>query len=45
MEMMSRKLPRGRFLLCEAGSHMAMWDDQACYMGGVIEFLRDTAGD
>lgn len=43
MEMMSRRLPRGRYLHCPDGSHMALWDDQATYMEGVIDFLKDTA--
>ena len=28
MEMMARRLPRGRYLHCPDGSHMAMYDDQ-----------------
>ncbi len=42
MEMMSKRLPQGRYLYCPQGSHMAMYDDQAVYMAGVIGFLRDT---
>lgn len=40
MEWMSKQLPKGSFLLCPNGSHMAMWDDQAVYMKGVIDFLK-----
>ena len=47
MEMMSKRLPHGQYLYCPHGSHMAMYDDQATYMAGVIRFLRaiDTAHD
>jgi proline iminopeptidase len=40
MEAMARSLPRGQYLHCPSGSHMAMYDDQAIYLRGVIEFLR-----
>lgn len=43
MRGMARSLPRGRYLHCPQGSHMAMYDDQAVYMAGLIDFLRDTA--
>jgi len=42
MEMMSKRLPQGRYLYCPQGSHMAMYDDQAVYMAGLIRFLGDT---
>lgn len=42
MEMMSKRLPQGRYLYCPQGSHMAMYDDQATYMNGLIDFLRDV---
>ena len=42
MEMMSKKLPKGRFLLCPNGSHLAMYDDQKTYMAGVLGFLKDV---
>lgn len=44
MEMMSKKLPKGRYLYCPTGSHMAMYDDQKTYVDGLIDFLRDTSG-
>lgn len=44
MEMMSKRLPHGRYLYCPQGSHMAMYDDQATYMAGLIDFLRDVDG-
>jgi proline iminopeptidase len=42
MEAMARALPRGRHLYCPEGSHLAMIDDQAVYMGGLIEFLQQV---
>src|SRR4249919_182026 len=42
MEMMASRLPRGRYLYCPNGSHLAMYDDQATYFAGLIEFLRDV---
>ena len=41
MEKMSALLPDGHYLYCPNGGHMAMYDDQATYMAGVIGFLRD----
>jgi proline iminopeptidase len=40
MEAMARRLPRGDYLYCPNGSHMAMYDDQECYFAGLIRFLR-----
>jgi proline iminopeptidase len=40
MEMMAGRLPHGRYLFCPDGSHMAMYDDQAVYFAGLIEFLH-----
>jgi proline iminopeptidase len=42
MEDLARRLPRGRYLDCPAGSHMAMFDDQQRWFEGVIRFLRDV---
>lgn len=39
MEMMASRLPRGRYLHCPDGSHLAMYDDQQVYFAGLIEFL------
>ena len=41
MEMMAGRFPRGRYLYCASGSHMAMYDDQATWFGGLIDFLVD----
>ena len=40
MRRMSTLLPHGSYLHCPAGSHMAMYDDQATYMHGLISFLH-----
>ena len=44
MRWMSAEFPNGRFLLCEQGGHMSMWDDQQVYMKGLVDFLKSTAG-
>ncbi|HEY1821272.1 MAG TPA: proline iminopeptidase-family hydrolase [Trebonia sp.] len=43
MEMMAGRLPRGQYLYCPNGSHLAMYDDQQTYFDGLIRFLRDLA--
>ena len=42
MEMMAREFPRGSFLLCPNGSHMAMYDDQVTYFEGLIDFIENV---
>jgi proline iminopeptidase len=42
MRKMAETLPNGRFLLCPNGSHMAMYDDQKTYFGGLVAFLKDV---
>ena len=42
MEMMSKAVAKGRFLLCPNGSHLAMYDDQTTYFGGVTSFIKDV---
>ena len=39
---MARALPRGRYLDCPQGSHLALYDDQATYFRGLIEFIYDV---
>jgi proline iminopeptidase len=39
MEEMANRLPRGRYLYCAEGSHLAMYDDQQTYFSGLIDFL------
>jgi proline iminopeptidase len=43
MKMMADRLPRGRYLYCPDGSHLAMYDDQAVYFTGLIDFLHGIA--
>jgi proline iminopeptidase len=42
MRMMATKLPRGTYLHCPEGSHMAMYDDQATYYRGLIDFIESV---
>jgi proline iminopeptidase len=44
MQAMARAMPRGRYLDCPDGSHMAMFDDQQRYFAGLIDFLKDVDG-
>ncbi len=44
MKMMAERLPQGRYLHCPDGSHLAMFDDQAVYFAGLIDFLRGLEG-
>jgi proline iminopeptidase len=43
MEAMAGRLPRGQYLFCADGSHMAMYDDQQVYFAGLIDFLNGLA--
>lgn len=40
MEWMSTQLPRGKYLYCPNGSHLALYDDQQTWFSGVIGFLK-----
>ncbi|MFN7944131.1 MAG: proline iminopeptidase-family hydrolase [Blastocatellia bacterium] len=42
MEMMAKKVQKGRYLFCPQGSHMAIYDDQKVYMDGLIRFILDV---
>ncbi len=42
MEWMAEEMPNGQYLLCENGSHMAMYDDQVKFFEGLIEFVREV---
>jgi len=42
MKWMSTQVQHGRFLLCPNGSHMDMYDDQAHYFPGLIQFIKDV---
>ena len=43
MKAMAQALPRGRYLHCPDGSHLAMYDDQQVYFAGLVEFLHGLA--
>jgi proline iminopeptidase len=43
MQRMAERLPAGRYMHCPNGSHLAMYDDQARYFAGLIDFLHGTA--
>lgn len=40
MEKMANLLPKGTYLYCNKGSHMAFYDDQKTYFSGLISFLK-----
>ena len=43
MEWMSRQFPKGRYLFCPNGSHLAQYDDSQTYFTGLLEFIDDVA--
>ena len=42
MEWMAKTVKNGRYLYCPEGSHLALYDDQKVYVGGLIAFVRDV---
>ena len=42
MKWMSEQFPKGRYLECPNGSHLAMYDDQQTYFQGLIQFITDV---
>jgi proline iminopeptidase len=42
MKWMSTQFPKGSFLYCANGSHLAMWDDQQTFMNGVVDFIKNV---
>jgi proline iminopeptidase len=42
MKWMSTQVQNGTYLYCPNGSHLAMWDDQKTFMGGVINFIKSV---
>lgn len=42
MQAMAQAMPQGRYLHCPQGSHMAMIDDGAVYVQGLLDFLREV---
>lgn len=39
MEWMATQLPKGQYLHCPNGSHLAMYDDQEVYFKGLVDFI------
>ena len=39
---MGRLIPNSRVVICDNGSHLAMWDDQEAYFKALIPFLQDV---
>jgi proline iminopeptidase len=42
MEWMAGQFPKGRYLYCANGSHLALYDDQQTYFDGIIRFIKDV---
>ena len=42
MEMMAKKVQKGRYLFCPNGSHLALYNDQKIYVEGLIKFILDV---
>ncbi len=42
MEWMSQQMPKGHYLYCPNGSHLANYDDQQTYMTGLVKFIKDV---
>ncbi len=42
MAWMATAVQHGRYLFCPNGSHLALYDDQAVYFEGLIQFLHDV---
>jgi proline iminopeptidase len=42
MEWMAKQMPKGRYLYCPNGSHMAIYDDQQTYVTGIVRFIKDV---
>jgi proline iminopeptidase len=40
MQEMAERPPRGQYLYCPEGSHLAMYDDQHTYFSGLLSFLH-----
>lgn len=42
LQKMARLMPHARTVVCENGSHMSMYDDQARYFAALLGFLREA---
>jgi proline iminopeptidase len=45
MEWMAGAIPKGRYLHCPNGSHLALYDNQAVYFEGLTRFIGDVHSD
>lgn len=45
MEWMSKQFPKGQYLYCANGSHLAIYDDQKTWFAGVIKFLKGRSDE
>jgi proline iminopeptidase len=41
MEKMAHEFPKGHYLFCPNGSHMAFYDDPQTYFPGLVKFLKE----
>jgi proline iminopeptidase len=41
MKWMSQQFPKGQYLDCANGSHLALYDDQETFFNGLIKFLKN----
>ena len=44
IEHMGTLIPQSRVVVCQNGSHLAMYDDQASYFGALVPFLLEAGG-
>jgi len=42
MHCVSNQFPKGHYLFCPNGSHLAMYDDQQIYFAGLIGFIKNV---
>ena len=42
MKWIASEVQNGRFLYCEKGSHLCMYDDQKTFFDGIIKFIKDV---
>ena len=42
LEWMAGAVGKGRYLYCQNGSHLALYDDQQVYFEGLIQFIRNV---
>ena len=42
MKWMASAFPKGRYLYCPQGSHLALYDDQKVYTTGLLKFILDV---